>query len=145
MGKCGEKMIFKKAEQSHIKGIIEINKSLLRKNLEEYDNGFLLGERSEEFILNKIDYYYVALDELGNVLGYVEIDDKISYDNFALGDWEDEKLRDILLEHIEKNKFVYVIQIASKTQRKGIGSFILEKLALEFEGLIIKNVCSSIS
>ena len=65
----GDILIFKKAEQPDIKGIMEINESLLRKILEDDSNGFLLGERSEKHIQKKIDLYYVALNETDDVVG----------------------------------------------------------------------------
>ena len=133
----GEIMIFKKAEQPHIKDILEINKSLLRKNLEDDENGFLLGERSEEFIQKKIDFYYVALNEADDVVGYVEIDDFLDDSNFAVGQWEDETLKVKLQDHINSKNYVYIIQLASKIQRTGIGLFILEKLAQEFKDSIL--------
>ena len=129
----GDILIFKKAEQLHIKDILEINKSLIRKNLVDDENGFLLGERSEEHVQKNIDFYYVALDETGEIVGYVEIDKFLDDDNFAVGQWEDETLKAKLLDHMNSKKYVYIIQLASKTQRKGIGLFILDQLAKEYK------------
>ncbi|MHA1972478.1 MAG: GNAT family N-acetyltransferase [Candidatus Hodarchaeales archaeon] len=131
-------MNFRQAKKTDIRAILEINQHLLKKNISSLENGFLLGERSSDYVLSKLDQYFVALDDdKGEVLGYIEIDYKIGQDNFASGNWETEELKKDILEALERNQYIYVIQIAVKEQRKGIGKFLIDSLHNRFQNRIL--------
>ncbi|MHA1228621.1 MAG: GNAT family N-acetyltransferase [Candidatus Hodarchaeales archaeon] len=130
-------MDFRRAIEDDIESIIEINKSLLKKNLSSYENGFLLGQRDENYVQSKVDRYYVALGENNQLLGYVEIDYQIGKEDFAKGEWESQEVKSEVLEAIENGKFVYIIQIAVKEQRKGIGKFLINSLHDHFRNRIL--------
>ena len=112
-------MIFQQAIEGDINEILEINQRYLRSNLPDTSKGFLLGERSSKWIAENINKYYVVKEE-NLVLGYAEIDFKIEVEDFAVGTWENEDLKKTVLGKVESNKFIYLIQIATREQRKGI-------------------------
>lgn len=129
-------MIFQQAVLEDVDIIHEINQKFLRTNLPDNSNGFLLGDRSKEWISENLDKYFVAKED-GQVLGYAEIDFEIGEENYAIGTWESEAMQKEVLDKIENNKFIYLIQLASNEQRKGVGKYITDRLSQEFKDSII--------
>lgn len=129
-------MEFLQAVEEDINPIHEINQKFLRTNLPDNSKGFLLGDRTKEWISNNLDKYFVA-KEASQVLGYAEIDFKIGEENFATGTWESESIQKEALEKVGNNNFVYMIQLASNTHRKGVGKCITDGLSETFNGSVI--------
>ena len=129
-------MQFRQAQVSDIPAILIINQQFLKKNLTTDENGFLLGERTAEFVEVNLGRYFVARDT-NQVYGYVEVDYTITPDNFTTGQWETKGLKEYVQSHINNKKYIYVIQIAVKEQRKGVGKFIIEQLAHRYSASIL--------
>jgi L-amino acid N-acyltransferase YncA len=129
-------MDFSQAILEDVDNILQINQKYLRKNLLDDSRGFLLGERTKEFVSSNLRNYYVA-KEKNNILGYAEISYSIGDDNFATGTWVSTDQRDYVLGKIQSKEFIYLIQLASETQKKGIGVYIVENLSKLFKNSII--------
>jgi hypothetical protein len=129
-------MKFQQALLEDVDTIHEINQKYLRTNLPDMSNGFLLGDRSKEWISENLDRYFVAKED-DHILGYAEIDFEIGDENFASGNWENKEIQDEIFEKIKNNKFIYMIQLASNEHRKGVGEFITNGLSEKFSDSII--------
>ena len=129
-------MKFHQAVLEDVPSILEINQKYLRTNLPDNSKGFLLGDRTKEWISANLDKYFVAKDT-DQFLGYAEIDFKIGEENFATGTWEGESIQKEVIEKIKNKNFIYMIQLASNTHRKGVGKCITEGLSKVFKGSVI--------
>ena len=129
-------MKFHQAVLEDVDTIHEINQIYLRINLPDNSKGFLLGDRTKEWISANLDKYFVAKDT-DQFLGYAEIDFKIGEENFATGTWEGESIQKEVIEKIKNKNFIYMIQLASNTHRKGVGKCITEGLSKVFKGSVI--------
>ncbi|MBN2154847.1 MAG: GNAT family N-acetyltransferase [Candidatus Lokiarchaeota archaeon] len=129
-------MVFQNASLSDIDEICQINHRLLRMNVSDKNRGFLLGERSKSEIMNSLGNYYVIKEE-NQVLGYLEIDFKIERKNFRTGIWENVQIQDKILEKMRQKKYIYLVQIAVKKQRMGIGRQLIHGILKKFEGFLM--------
>ncbi|TFG21438.1 MAG: hypothetical protein EU530_00350 [Promethearchaeota archaeon] len=134
-------MKFLQASFEDVDTILEINQKNLQINIIDNSRGFLMGTRTKKWISDNLDKYFVV-KEIGQVLGYAEIDFTIGKEYFATGKWERESIQKKVLETVDKKNFVYLIQLASNLHRKGVGKCIIEGLSETFKGLAIISFVS---
>jgi L-amino acid N-acyltransferase YncA len=129
-------MQFRKARLEDVDGIYRINQYYLRTSSSNSHIGFLLGDHSKKWIATNLNRYFVV-SEGKQVMGYAELDIQLEDEIFAIGKWISTSIKKKVLEKIKKNQFVYLVQLASGEQRRGIGKLIVEGLTKKFSDTMI--------
>ncbi|MEB3150199.1 MAG: GNAT family N-acetyltransferase [Sphaerospermopsis sp.] len=129
-------LIFREADNSNIREIVDLHNSNVLGENGTNDNGFLLAKISEEEVLKNLNnstQYFIAVNDSDEVVGYLSVSrPKITDDFLNQIVWEDNDSKNKIINHQEQHLYIQVLATKQEYMGKGIAQFMYKSLYEKF-------------